>query len=102
MILYFKFSVKMGRKKSNPVGQLYFTYDAEKDVSTCKVDGCQRSVLKGRHSNNLETHIRSYHPDEHKQLIVTKNYGEGVKQVENYRSNDISAIFSSKVNLFNL
>lgn len=89
----------MGRKKTNPVGKLFFTYYIEKDVSTCKVDGCPRSVLKGKHSNNLETHIRSYHPDEYKQLTEAKNGQERVKQIEKYQANNISAMFSSKVKL---
>lgn len=89
----------MGRRKSNPVGQLFFNYDKEKDISTCEVEGCQRSILKGGHSNNLETHIRSYHPEEYKILIDAKNEQKGVTQIENVQTNNMSALFSLKVNV---
>jgi len=84
----------MGRKKSNPVGQLFFKYDREKNISTCKVEDCHRSVLKGNHSNNLETHIRSYHPQEYAILIESKNKPDVVKQP------NTSELFSLKVNVF--
>jgi len=90
----------MGRKKSNPVGSLFFKFDHDKNISTCKVEGCHRPVLKGNHSHNLETHIRSYHTDEYKILIEAKNKSIEIKQKDDSHSNDISAIFSLKVNFF--
>jgi len=86
----------MGRKKSNYVGQLFFKYDCEKNRSTCKVEGCHRPVLKGSHSNNLETHIRSYHPDEYTILIEAKNKSYEVKQIVVSQPNT-SATFSFKI-----
>lgn len=46
----------MGRKNTNPVGRLFFTYNKETNESTCTVEGCVKRILKGHHSNNLETH----------------------------------------------
>lgn len=90
----------MGRKKTNPVGQLFFKYDRVNNISTCKVEGCLRSILKGNHSNNLETHIRSYHTHEYTILIEAKNKSVEVKQNDNSQTNDNSTIFSLKVNFF--
>lgn len=89
----------MGRKKSNPVGQLFFKYDREKNISTCKVEGCHRSILKGNYSNNLETHIRSYHPHEYTILNDLKNKPDIQKQIDGSQPANTSAIFSLKVNV---
>lgn len=58
----------MGRKQSNPVGTLYFSYDKLKNLSTCKIKNCYKPLLKGKHATNLETHIRSCHKDEWAEL----------------------------------
>lgn len=54
----------MGRHQTNPVKNLFFTYNINKNESVCKIEGCRRPVLKGSISHNLETHIRTTHPDE--------------------------------------
>ncbi|KAL5239024.1 hypothetical protein ACI65C_006434 [Semiaphis heraclei] len=45
-------------KTTNPVSKLFFDYNHQKDESTCTVQGCRKPLMKGRHSHNLETHIR--------------------------------------------
>lgn len=65
--------LKMGRKNTNPVGKLYFTYDLSKDHSVCNIVGCPRPILKGKHSRNLETHIKTTHPIELNILTSKKN-----------------------------
>lgn len=57
MFLTLKF--KMGRPQSNPVKKLFFTYNIDKNESTCQIEGCRRPILKGNVSHNLETHIRT-------------------------------------------
>ena len=54
----------MGRHQTNPVKNLFFTYNIDKNESVCKVEGCRRPVLKGSGNLNLETHIRTTHPDQ--------------------------------------
>jgi len=74
----------MGRKSTNPVSELYFTYDIQKDVSTCKIENCRRPLLKGRHSNNLETHIKCHHDKEYKvlQRIKSENVLQEKRQLD--------------------
>ncbi|KAL5236540.1 hypothetical protein ACI65C_003950 [Semiaphis heraclei] len=54
----------MGRRQTNLVKNLFFTYNIDKNESVCNIEGCRRPVLKGSVSHNLETHIRTTHPDE--------------------------------------
>jgi len=54
----------MDRHQTNPVKKLFFTYNINKNESVCMIEGCRRPVLKGSISHNLETHIRTTHPDE--------------------------------------
>jgi len=54
----------MGRHQTNPVKNLFFTYNNDKIGWLCKIEGCHRPVLKGSVSSNLETHIRKTHPEE--------------------------------------
>jgi len=85
----------MGRKNTNPVGRLFFTYNKETNESTCTVEGCVQRILKGHHSNNLETHIRSFHPVEYLNLQAVKNDGQ-IKRQHNINS----SLFPSKVNIY--
>lgn len=89
----------MGRKPSNPVGKLFFTYNIEKDESTCNVKGCCRPVMKGQHSHNLETHIKTSHPQEWNILVKAKQDIENEKIVnkKEKRRLDDTATFPSKV-----
>lgn len=93
----------MGRKSTNPVGKLYFTYSVEKNESICQIEGCHRPIIKGRHSHNLETHIRTTHSKESTILINAK---KDIKERENVfnqnekRQIDISTTQSIKVNYF--
>jgi len=85
----------MGRKLTNPVGQLYFNYNILKNESVCKIEGCRRPILKGRHSNNLETHIRSNHSKEYKVLQDMKN--EDIPKQKRPIDDSIVELSSSKV-----
>lgn len=95
----------MGRKKTNPVSHLFFTFHKERNESTCTVEGCIKPILKGNHSNNLETHIRSFHPNEYKILQAVKNEHD----VQNKQAGSLSKkrqqnidtdLFPSKVNIY--
>jgi len=72
----------MGRKSTNPVSELYITYDIQKDVSTCNIENCRRPLLKGRHSNNLETHIKCHHDNEYKILQRMKSVFQEKRQLD--------------------
>lgn len=89
---------KMGRKTTNPVSKLFFDYNHQKDESTCTVQGCRKPLMKGRHSHNLETHIRSFHSHEAKILDQAKEYTKNNK-VQNIKrpSDDSTVQLSSKV-----
>jgi len=63
----------MGRNQTNPVSKLFYTYNIQKNESTCNIKQCRRPILKGRHSYNLETHIKCNHPEENKVLKSKKN-----------------------------
>lgn len=91
----------MGRKPSNPVGKLFFTYNIEKDESTCNVKGCCRPVMKGQHSHNLETHIKTSHIQEWEILVKAKQSIDSEKMAskKEKRRLDDTAIFPSKVKL---
>lgn len=72
----------MGRKTTNPVGKLFFKYNIDKNESSCIIEGCHRSI-KGRHSQNLETHIRSYHAEQFEVLVKSKAQIQKIKVSEN-------------------
>jgi hypothetical protein len=54
--------------------------------SNSKIEGCRRPVLKGSISHNLETHIRTTHPDEAIMLDKAKSdlkfVNSGVKRLK--------------------
>jgi hypothetical protein len=54
----------MDKHQTNSVKKLFFSYSVDKNESVCKIERCRRPVLKGSISHNLETHIRTTHPDE--------------------------------------
>ena len=56
----------------NPVGSMFFNFDAGRNVSICKINGCQKPELVGKHSSNLEKHIHARHNDEYQLLMTTK------------------------------
>jgi len=37
----------------NPVGSMFFKFDAVRNVSICKINGCPNLELVGKHSSNL-------------------------------------------------
>lgn len=57
----------------NPVGSMFFNFDAGRNVSICKINGCQKPELVGKHSSNLEKHIYARHKDEYQLLMTAKN-----------------------------
>lgn len=57
----------------NPVGSMFFNFDAGRNVSICKINGCQKPELVGKHSSNLEKHIHDRHNDEYQLLMTAKN-----------------------------
>lgn len=85
----------MGRKTTNPVGKLFFKYNVDKNDSSCIIEGCHR-IIKGRHSQNLETHIRSYHADEYEVLVKSKV--QKIKVIENEKRELQDPTTQSKVN----
>jgi len=94
----------MGRHQTNPVKNLFFTYNIDKNESVCKIEGCHRPVLKGSVSSNLETHIRTTHPEEaiildkaKADLKKQKFVNSGVK-----RLNDEDNCYSNKVRTYKL
>jgi len=89
----------MGRKPTNPVGKLFFTYNIEKDESTCNVKGCCRPVMKGQHSHNLEVHIKTSHIQEWDILVKAKQdiENEKIASKKEKRRLDDTATFPSKV-----
>lgn len=52
----------------NPVLEMYFTYDINKNSSKCNVVGCTK-YISGKHSSNLEKHIFALHKNEYKIII---------------------------------
>ncbi|KAL5239421.1 hypothetical protein ACI65C_006831 [Semiaphis heraclei] len=88
----------MGRKPTNPVGKLFFTYNIEKNESTCNVKDCCRPVMKGQHSHNLETHIKTSHPEEWEILVKAKQdiENEKILSKKEKRRLDDTATFPSK------
>lgn len=89
----------MGRKPTNPVGKLFFTYNIEKDESTCNVKGCCRPIMKGQHSHNLETHIKTSHIQEWNILVKAKEdiENEKIASKKEKRRLDDTVTFPSKV-----
>ncbi|XP_060859135.1 LOW QUALITY PROTEIN: uncharacterized protein LOC132936427 [Metopolophium dirhodum] len=69
----------MGRPQTNPVKKLFFSYNIDKNESVCKIEGCRRPVIKGSVSHNLETHIRTTHPDE---AIMLDKAKEDIKKLK--------------------
>jgi len=94
----------MGRHQTNPVKNLFFTYDINKNESVCTIEGCRRPVLKGSASHNLETHIRTTHPDEAIMLDEAKEdlkktkFKTGVKRLNNDGNNSCSS--KVRINIF--
>jgi len=62
----------MGRKQTNPVGQMFFVYCSTTNVSRCQVLNCSYPVMKGRHSKTLEKHVELRHPEEYAKLLKEK------------------------------
>jgi len=56
----------------NPVGSMFFNFDAGRNVSICKINRCPNPELVGKHSSNLEKHIHARHKDEYQLLIFFK------------------------------
>jgi len=88
----------MGRETTNPVSRLFFDYNHQKCESTCTVQRCCRPLIKGRHSHNLEIHIRSLNSHEAKILDQAKEDTNNYK-IQNIKrpSNDSTVQLSSKV-----
>jgi len=88
----------MGRKTTNSVGKLFFKYNLDKNDSSCIIEGCHRTI-KGRHSQKLETHIRSYHADEYEVLVKSKVQNiQKIKVTENEKRQLEDPTTQSKVN----
>lgn len=62
----------MGRKQTNPVGQMFFVYCSTTNISRCQVLNCSYLVMKGRHSKTLEKHVELRHPEEYSKLLKEK------------------------------
>lgn len=88
---------KWEKKITNPVGKLFFKYNIDKNESSCIIEGCHRSI-KGRHSQNLETHIRSYHLEELEVLIKSKVQIQKIQVTENEKRQLEYPATQSKVN----
>jgi len=89
----------MGRHQTNPVKNLFFTYDINKNESVCTIEGCRRPVLKGSASHNLETHIRTTHTDEAKEDLKKTKFKTGVlKRLNNDGNNSCSS--KVRINIF--
>jgi hypothetical protein len=68
----------VGRPKEAIVHR-YFNYDSGSNKSTCLIDGCDAQIT-GNHAPNLERHVSSKHPEEHKQLVQEKAARQTAKQ----------------------
>lgn len=51
----------MGKKKTDGIRK-HFTFDSDKKVNTCNIDGCQL-VITNDHLGNLCRHVKSYHKE---------------------------------------
>ena len=69
----------MGRPRCDVVRN-YFTFDSNKNVSVCQVDGCGVEI-KGYHAGNLEKHFKSCHRYE-SDLYKKSDYQENVRLVK--------------------
>lgn len=70
----------------NPVFEMYFTYDINKNTSKCNVVGCTK-YISGKHSSNLEKHIFAHHKNEYKDLMEAKLAKSGAR-IENVQLHD--------------
>jgi len=70
----------------NPILEIYFTYDINKNSSKCNVVGCTK-YISGKHSSNLEKHIFALHKNEYKTLMEAKLSISGAR-VENVQLYD--------------
>lgn len=62
----------MGRTISNPVQRMFFVYDGPSNTSLCSILGCPRPLRRGRNAGNLENHVKVFHPNEFKKLLIEK------------------------------
>jgi len=69
----------MGRTQTNPV-DAYFSKDKITTKSKCLVDNC-KTTLSGLHSGNMETHLRTNHKKEYKELQGKKSKGDKDKRM---------------------
>jgi len=68
----------------------------DKNDSSCIIE---EMTLKGRHSQNLQTHIRSYHADEYEVLVKSKVQNiQKIKVIENEKRELQDPTTQSKVN----
>lgn len=51
----------MGKRKTDGIRK-HFTFDSDKKVNACNIDGCQL-VISNDHLGNLYRHVKSYHKE---------------------------------------
>ncbi|XP_060880137.1 uncharacterized protein LOC132952033 isoform X3 [Metopolophium dirhodum] len=98
-----KQEISMEHSNTNHLN-IFFKYNEQSNVSNCKVKNCPHPVMKGRRFQSLNNHILKRHPNEYRQLMITKNNkkNEGRRfEVDKNLKRKITSIERSNSNLVN-